>query len=63
MIAHVVKNVYRQPGYQNDGWDYGIAAKKDFIFKNFQQALSIGEVIILVEKEYGYRLSLTGCNE
>jgi len=35
----------------------GAKEEKDFIRKNLQRGLSVDEVITLVEKEYGYRIS------
>jgi hypothetical protein len=35
----------------------GAKEEKDFIRKNLQQGLSVDEVITLVEKEYGHRIS------
>jgi hypothetical protein len=35
----------------------GAKEEKDFIRRNLQQGLSIDEVITLVDKEYGYRIS------
>lgn len=35
----------------------GAKEEKDFIRRNFQQGLSVDEVITLVEKEYGHRIS------
>jgi cytochrome c-type biogenesis protein CcmH/NrfF len=35
----------------------GAKEEKDFIRKNLQQGLSVEEVINLVEKEYGHRIS------
>ena len=35
----------------------GAKEEKDFIRKNLQQGLSVEEVITLVEKEYGHRIS------
>lgn len=35
----------------------GAKEEKDFIHKNLQQGLSVDEVITLVEKEYGHRIS------
>jgi len=35
----------------------GVKEEKDFIRRNLQQGLSVDEVVTLVEKEYGYRIS------
>ena len=35
----------------------GAKEEKDFIRKNLQQGLSVDEVVTLVEKEYGHRIS------
>ena len=35
----------------------GAKEEKDFIRKNLQQGLGVDEVITLVEKEYGHRIS------